>query len=286
MNKKKYSSIWRVYVSELYRLFHKRSFWLAFMVLFLYAAADYLHTASWIIRGFVKEPYAASGYFMGAYQSFNKYQPIFIKVFPLLMALPCVSAWYEETKRSRNAALVMQRTSPFRYLSAKAMAYFTGNAVMVFVCYALNLLACELTYGEAYPTPFGERYTELYYMALADNHPMPLMGYYVAHTVLYLFVFCIVTAVFAGVLGLFAYACSLWLTRSFALVFVLLYGCFYFTMRYSQYIKGFDLSYVLCVGDRWNTGYTQIFLLINIGLVLLSGILIAVRRIRGLEMYF
>ena len=186
MNKKKYSSIWRVYVSELYRLFHKRSFWLAFMVLFLYAAADYLHTASWIIRGFVKEPYAASGYFMGAYQSFNKYQPIFIKVFPLLMALPCVSAWYEETKRSRNAALVMQRTSPFRYLSAKAMAYFTGNAVMVFVCYALNLLACELTYGEAYPTPFGERYTELYYMALADNHPMPLMGYYVAHTVLYL----------------------------------------------------------------------------------------------------
>ena len=95
MNKKKYSSIWRVYVSELYRLFHKRSFWLAFMVLFLYAAADYLHTASWIIRGFVKEPYAASGYFMGAYQSFNKYQPIFIKVFPLLMALPCVSAWYE-----------------------------------------------------------------------------------------------------------------------------------------------------------------------------------------------
>lgn len=81
MNKKKYSSIWRVYVSELYRLFHKRSFWLAFMVLFLYAAADYLHTASWIIRGFVKEPYAASGYFMGAYQSFNKYQPIFIKVF-------------------------------------------------------------------------------------------------------------------------------------------------------------------------------------------------------------
>lgn len=89
MNKKKYSSIWRVYVSELYRLFHKRSFWLAFMVLFLYAAADYLHTASWIIRGFVKEPYAASGYFMGAYQSFNKYQPIFIKVFPLLMALPC-----------------------------------------------------------------------------------------------------------------------------------------------------------------------------------------------------
>ena len=45
MNKKKYSSIWRVYVSELYRLFHKRSFWLAFMVLFLYAAADYLHTA-------------------------------------------------------------------------------------------------------------------------------------------------------------------------------------------------------------------------------------------------
>ena len=50
MNKKKYSSIWRVYVSELYRLFHKRSFWLAFMVLFLYAAADYLHTASWIIR--------------------------------------------------------------------------------------------------------------------------------------------------------------------------------------------------------------------------------------------
>ena len=139
---------------------------------------------------------------------------------------------------------------------------------MVFVCYALNLLACELTYGEAYPTPFGERYTELYYMALADNHPMPLMGYYVAHTVLYLFVFC------------------LWLTRSFALVFVLLYGCFYFTMRYSQYIKGFDLSYVLCVGDRWNTGYTQIFLLINIGLVLLSGILIAVRRIRGLEMYF
>ncbi len=82
MNKKKYSSIWRVYVSELYRLFHKRSFWLAFMVLFLYAAADYLHTASWIIRGFVKEPYAASGYFMGAYQSFNKYQPIFIKVFP------------------------------------------------------------------------------------------------------------------------------------------------------------------------------------------------------------
>ena len=199
MNKKKYSSIWRVYVSELYRLFHKRSFWLAFMVLFLYAAADYLHTASWIIRGFVKEPYAASGYFMGAYQSFNKYQPIFIKVFPLLMALPCVSAWYEETKRSRNAALVMQRTSPFRYLSAKAMAYFTGNAVMVFV---------------------------------------------------------------------------------------LLYGCFYFTMRYSQYIKGFDLSYVLCVGDRWNTGYTQIFLLINIGLALLSGILIAVRRIRGLEMYF
>lgn len=149
---------------------------------------------------------AASGYFMGAYQSFNKYQPIFIKVFPLLMALPCVSAWYEETKRSRNAALVMQRTSPFRYLSAKAMAYFTGNAVMVFVCYALNLLACELTYGEAYPTPFGERYTELYYMALADNHPMPLMGYYVAHTVLYLFVFCIVIAVFAGVLGLFAYA--------------------------------------------------------------------------------
>ena len=64
MNKKKYSSIWRVYVSELYRLFHKRSFWLAFMVLFLYAAADYLHTASWIIRGFVKEPYAASGYFI------------------------------------------------------------------------------------------------------------------------------------------------------------------------------------------------------------------------------
>ena len=175
MNKKKYSSIWRVYVSELYRLFHKRSFWLAFMVLFLYAAADYLHTASWIIRGFVKEPYAASGYFIGAYQSFNKYQPIFIKVFPLLMALPCVSAWYEETKRSRNAALVMQRTSPFRYLTAKAMAYFTGNAVMVFVCYALNLLACELTYGEAYPTPFGERYTELYYMDLADNHPMPLM---------------------------------------------------------------------------------------------------------------
>ena len=100
MNKKKYSSIWRVYVSELYRLFHKRSFWLAFMVLFLYAAADYLHTASWIIRGFVKEPYAASGYFMGAYQSFNKYQPIFIKVFPLLMALPCVSAWYEETKEA------------------------------------------------------------------------------------------------------------------------------------------------------------------------------------------
>ena len=34
MNKKKYSSIWRVYVSELYRLFHKRSFWFAFMVLF------------------------------------------------------------------------------------------------------------------------------------------------------------------------------------------------------------------------------------------------------------
>ncbi|HCK45055.1 MAG TPA: hypothetical protein DHW28_03200, partial [Lachnospiraceae bacterium] len=190
MNEKKYSSIWRVYVGELYRLFHKRSFWLAFMVLFLYAAADYLHTASWIIRGFVKEPYAASGYFMGVYQNFNKYQPIFIKVFPLLMALPCVSAWYEETKRSRNAALVMQRTSPFRYLSAKAMAYFTGNAVMVFVCYALNLLACELTYGEAYPTPFGERYTELYYMALAINHPMPLMGHYVAHTVLYLFVFC------------------------------------------------------------------------------------------------
>ena len=123
-------------------------------------------------------------------------------------------------------------------------------------------------------------------MALAINHPMPLMGHYVAHTVLYLFVFCIVIAVFAGVLGLFAYACSLWLTRSFALVFVLLYGFFYFTMRYSQYIKGFDLSYVLCVGDRWNTGYTQIFLLINIGLVLLSGILIAVRRIRGLEMYF
>ena len=53
---------------------------------------------------------------------------------------------------------------------------------MVFVCYALNLLACELTYGEAYPTPFGERYTELYYMALAINHPMPLMGHYVAHT--------------------------------------------------------------------------------------------------------
>ena len=39
MNKKKYSSLWRVYVSELYRLFHKRSFWLAFMVLFLYALA-------------------------------------------------------------------------------------------------------------------------------------------------------------------------------------------------------------------------------------------------------
>jgi len=75
-------------------------------------------------------------------------------------------------RRRKEAAKQLwscQRTSPFRYLSAKAMAYFTGNAVMVFVCYALNLLACELTYGEAYPTPFGERYTELYYMDLADN---------------------------------------------------------------------------------------------------------------------
>ena len=71
MNKKKYSSIWRVYVSELYRLFHKRSFWLAFMVLFLYAAADYLHTASWINPGICKGTVCRKRVFYGSISEFQ-----------------------------------------------------------------------------------------------------------------------------------------------------------------------------------------------------------------------
>lgn len=51
--------------------FISRSFWLAFMVLFLYAAADYLHTASWIIRGFVKEPYGRKRLFYGSISEFQ-----------------------------------------------------------------------------------------------------------------------------------------------------------------------------------------------------------------------
>ena len=286
MNNKHKAGIWRTYRCELYRLFHKRSFWLAFILLFLYAASQYMYYALFVIQGKIVEPFEACAYFIGFYQMYSKYQPIYFKVFPLLLALPCISAWYEDTIRNKTASLIMQKTSPLRYLLAKAMAYFTGNMVMVFLCYAGNLLACALTFGQNYSTVYGERYSEFYYLGLMSNKPMPFMGYYATHTFAYLLIFSLVLAVFSGICGVFAYACTLWLNRTFALVFVLLYGMFYFTTRYAKFIKGFDINYVLCVGNQWGPGFGKIFILLNAALLASSLLLILLRRAKGVKMIF
>lgn len=274
---------WNAFCAQMYMLFHKRSFWVTFWIVFLYSVGTYVYLTLRYPLGYLTDPNAGSAWFAGAYIPEYRVQEIYMIVFPVLTVIPFVSSFFEETKKNGTAAFFLMKNEKGTYLFSKACTAFCGNFVIFFVSYASNLLLNEVTYGERYGGRYGEKIDPLYYMNLFEADHIPFVKLYVTHTVLYLFLFCICFAAFAGLLGMFAYACSLWLLEKRIFAFVVVYLFFYLTRHYAELFGNFDLNNAVLLDFIWKKHYGSCLVYFSLGLLAVSVVLIVLRMRKGVE---
>lgn len=282
----KKTSLWNMVEGEIYRLLHKRSFQATFLLMFLYSTICFLYFGIRYCFGNLDFVLNGSAIFVGTDAGPGFIKEIFRMLFPILVVIPCAGSFFDETKKVGNISFSIVRTGALHGLVAKLIAAFSGNFLIFFISYGWNLLCCVSAFGEKKYTLYGVPDTELFYMQFIDNGNIPYKIFYFTHPIWYNLLYCVGIAIFAGILGVFAYTLSLWILKRRILVYVLIYVIFFITNRYPQFFGGFSISDAIDMWGFWQNGYGHKLLYLNVALLLISGILLAVRWKKGVEKSF
>lgn len=275
--------LWNIVEGEIYRLLHKRSFQATFLLVFLYSTICFLYFGLRYCFGELDFVLNGSAIFVGTDAGPDFLKDIYKMLFPILVVIPYMGSFFEETKKIGNISFSIVRTSSLRYLVAKLVAAFVGNFLIFFVSYGWNLLCCVSAFGENRYTLYGVPDTELFYMGFIGSCNIPYKMFYLTHPVLYNLLYCVGIAIFAGILGVFTYTLSLWILNRRILIYVLIYVMFFITNRYPQFFGGFSISDAIDMWGFWQNGYGHKLLYLNVVLLVISGILLAVRWKKGVE---
>ncbi|CDG36809.1 hypothetical protein CTHBC1_2209 [Acetivibrio thermocellus BC1] len=120
------------------------------------------------------------------------------------------------------------------YILSKAIVSFCGSFLIIFIPFLLNMLLNHITYLENENTYRGIRFSHIYCSSFINDAPvnnskMFLYPLYIKCQILYNIIYTFMISIFSGILGLFAFACSLKIKKHKVFIFVPVYALFMLT---------------------------------------------------------
>lgn len=258
--------------AQFYMMLHKKSFWISFFLMFLYALGYHLFFIYSYWQGKITKTYSGSCYFVGRFSDLPCVQ-LFTAAFPLIVTLTFSFTFYEERKSGVWNYTIL-RTGAKYYYTGKAAVAFLGNFIVITIPYLCNILLNSLVFPEIGVTFYGCEKEPLYYLNLLENGHMPFMSFYIQHTVVYLILYSVFLGIFAGILGCFSYVTGLFVRQGRVIIFVPLYLLFYLTEHYPRYFGGLKLNQIIVLDSQWGKNYGGLFVLFCLGILVVTGLLL------------
>lgn len=237
-------------------MFSKRSFWIAFFSVLVYALATYLHYVQKYLGQDVSIMYEWRE--ITCINSTNDFYDYFKLLFPFLIVFPFATSYFQDKYYKMECAFV-RRMGRRTYFIAKGIACFLGGMMIILIPFLINLLLTYTTFprtGNLYDGSFV--YTNMAWECYGASYPAVKLFF--SHPFFYESVFCVAFSILSGLLSVMAYACSLLVKKNMLVIFLPVY---LLSWALSLFPSGsIELLYFVSVGG------TQCSYLIFFGIVL------------------
>lgn len=213
-------------------MLNKRNFWIAMFLWLFYCIISYAYSL-YLYRGWdVSSTLNAASLFIGNTDTapFCKY---FLIMFPFVVILPFSFSYFED-KATETHTFYTTRIGKKNYILSKAIVCFCGSFLIIFIPFLLNMLLNQITYFENENTYDHVRFSAIYCKSFINDAPvngskMFLYPLYIKYQILYNIIYTFMISIFSGILGLFAFACSLKIKKYKILIFAPVYALFLLT---------------------------------------------------------
>jgi len=153
-------------------------------------------------------------------------------MFPFVVILPFSFSYFEDKETQTYNFYVSRMGKRIIYFQSdcKLLRFF----LIIFIPFLLNMLLNHITYLENENTYRGIRFSHIYCSSFINDAPvnnskMFLYPLYIKCQILYNIIYTFMISIFSGILGLFAFACSLKIKKHKVFIFVPVYALFMLT---------------------------------------------------------
>ncbi len=210
---------------------NKRNFWFGMFLFLSYCIISYLYSL-YIYSGYdVASIRNAASLFIG--NENTPFYSYFKSLYPFAIILPFSFSHFDDTSLEVNL-YYYSRIGKKNFVLSKAIVSFLGSFLIVFIPFIINILLNSFTYVENGNTFNGVLFSREFCGTMVNDaeinaSTMFLFPLYIKNQTLYNLLYSFLMSLFSGVLGFFAFACSLKIKKLKVLVFVPVYALFLIT---------------------------------------------------------
>lgn len=190
---------------------NKRNFWFGISFFLFYCIISYFYSL-FIYNGYdvASIPNAASLFIGNEDAPFYSY---FRSLYPFAVILPFSFSYFDDIALEANK-YYSSRMGKKNYVLSKAIVSFFGSFLIVFIPFTINILLIAFTFVENGNTFNGVLFSNEFCGKMVNNadinaSTMFLFPLYIKNQTLYNLVYTFLISLFSGILGFFAFACSL-----------------------------------------------------------------------------
>lgn len=224
-------------------MFSKRSFWLSFLIVLIYAIGSYGYHLVQYWGMDISAVYARS--FLACINADSRLFQYFRLLFPFLVVFPFSMSYFEDVENN-SIGFWIRRSGRTQYYFAKTVVCFAGCFVIIFVPFLINLLLVWGTFPDTMMTSYGELYSSTFFENVYDIQNMQYdladIHFFIRHLFLYECGAVLSLSVFAGILGIVAFAFSVYIRKYKILLFLPVYLLFFILDMLDTMTDGIDFS--------------------------------------------
>lgn len=202
--------------SEIKKILKTKEYRVIFAVMYISMLADFLILCSMFYGKGLTEVFSAHEMNVMHNISRSTFRMPFTLLLPVCVGFMGCST-YAQDRKNRMNNYIISRTSRRNYIIKKAVSIFLVAAVTVFLLLIMNLLLAVIAfpiYGNILES------AQLNFLFAADDGSLRLFGEIeYANPYLGLCIFIVFRSVFAGILGIEAYGCSMFIKNKYINIF-------------------------------------------------------------------
>lgn len=240
----------------------KRSFWISFFIVLLYALGSYGYNLIQYWGRDVSAVYARTS--LACTSADGDMFVYFQLLFPFIVVFPFATSFFEDVE-NKSIGFWIRRSGKKRYYISKLAACFIGCFIVILVPFLINLILVWVTFPSTAATNWGTIYSEEFFQNLYDFDRMKYdlfqIHFFIRHPVLYELGIILAAAIFAGIFGVVAFAFSIYIRKYKILIFLPVYILFFLLDRLNVMVESMNFSLLdyVTVSTNPNKNYILFF---------------------------